>query len=244
MRFVATLALATISATVTIGAARADINYAPPPGAILDLNGQPVPSATYQLYSTTFTAQSTSTYVTFAFRNDPGFFGFDDASVTAAGSSLNLLSNPGFDTPPNDGTEQPWKDYGQVGVTYTGVILPSQGASGLTPRSGHYFWYDGSTGGYDFLYQQIATELDQTYTVQFYLSQATTQGGVPPITTFSDICTNGQTGTSCNGADALVYAGDSLPSTVPPTGTPEPETSGLLAAGIAGLAVFARRRRA
>jgi hypothetical protein len=83
------------------------------------------------------------------------------------------------------------------------------------------------------------------YTVSFYLSQVTTAFGAPTITNFSDVCTNGQSGITCNGVDALVYAGDSIPSTVPPppTGTPEPETFGLLGSGLAGLVMVLRRRR-
>jgi hypothetical protein len=45
-------------------------NCAPPPGAILDLNGTPVPHA-YQQYTTSFTATNASTNISFSFREDP-----------------------------------------------------------------------------------------------------------------------------------------------------------------------------
>src|ERR1700730_6016876 len=47
-------------------------NDPPPPGWIYDLAGTPVPHS-YTPYSTSFTATSTSTNVSFAFREDPAF---------------------------------------------------------------------------------------------------------------------------------------------------------------------------
>src|SRR6267143_5528651 len=71
-------------------------NCAPPPGAILDLNGQPVPHV-YTQFSVMFTATQASTNISFSFREDPAFLGLDDVSVTTGGGP-NLLVNGGFES--------------------------------------------------------------------------------------------------------------------------------------------------
>ena len=70
-------------------------NCAPPLGAILDLDGTPIPH-TYQQYSVNFTATQASSNISFAFREDPAFLFLDDVSVTTGGGP-NLLLNPGFE---------------------------------------------------------------------------------------------------------------------------------------------------
>ena len=76
-------------------------NHPPPAGAILDLNGTPIPGGgngtTYQQYMVDFTATFTSTAITFAFRDDPADILFKEASVTDLTThSGNLLFNGNF----------------------------------------------------------------------------------------------------------------------------------------------------
>src|SRR5208282_4898773 len=75
-------------------------NDPPPAGAILDLNGTPIPGGgndTYQQYSVGFTANVASTAITFAFREDPAFISFADVSVVDLTTpSGNLLTNGDF----------------------------------------------------------------------------------------------------------------------------------------------------
>src|SRR5215475_2075105 len=73
-------------------------NCAPPPGAILDLDGTAIPH-NYQQYSINFMATATTTNISFAFREDPAFLFLDDVSVTTGGGP-NLLLNPGFELGP------------------------------------------------------------------------------------------------------------------------------------------------
>src|SRR5215475_12387161 len=64
-------------------------NCAPPPGAILDLDGTPIPHD-YKQYSVNFVAAANSTDISFAFREDHSLLFLDDVSV-AAGMGPNLL---------------------------------------------------------------------------------------------------------------------------------------------------------
>lgn len=75
-----------------------------PAGAVLDIdNGSGGVSASYttpnqfQNYSVTFTAASEgNNYLLFAFRHDPGFWTFGNASLVEQGGSTNLLADPTF----------------------------------------------------------------------------------------------------------------------------------------------------
>ncbi|HEY1781404.1 MAG TPA: PEP-CTERM sorting domain-containing protein [Roseiarcus sp.] len=225
------------------GAAQAE-NLLPPAGPLaLNLAGQPLPTS-YTEYSASFTASSSSSIVTFVFRHDPGWFAFDDASVIASGGSTNLLSDGGF-----EGGIGSWSYFAQSGVSHTGFVGDVGTVVGGIPwsapvHSGAHDWLDGSTEGYDGLSQTIATVAGQAYEITFWLDQRLTQ----PVTAsiFKELSDNGDSGVRGNGIDALVYAGDALPSTTEPLtpSVPEPSVWVLMTVGFGflGLRVRATRR--
>ncbi len=71
------------------------------------------------------------------------------------------------------------------------------------------YWDDGATGGYDGIYQTVATTIGDTYSIGFYLNEISLTGFEPAA--FQQTCTNGNSGTHCNGADVSVFAGGSIP---------------------------------
>src|ERR1700685_3916615 len=74
-------------------------NNPPPAGAILDLNGQPITN-TDQVYTVSFAAALANTAITFAFRQDPDFLSFSNASVVDLTTpSGNLLADGQFNVP-------------------------------------------------------------------------------------------------------------------------------------------------
>lgn len=102
------IAAALLGGSALIAApAQAQLNNPPPAGSlVLDLASQPLPTA-YTFYDASFTALQASSVLTFAFRNDPGHFEFDDVTMTDNnGSATNLLGNPGFNMAgPTTGTK-------------------------------------------------------------------------------------------------------------------------------------------
>jgi hypothetical protein len=200
-------------------------NCAPPTGAIYDLNGTPVPHV-YTEYFTSFVAAQSTTNLSFSFREDPAFLSLDDVSMTTGGGP-NLVLNPGFEA--NVGTQNPtdWSYLNTFGVGAAGVVEANN------PHSGSNNWYDGAIQGYDGLTQAIATTVGATYNISFWLDDN------GPLTTFSDLSTNGNTtGTGGNGIDVLVYAG-AIPTI---SAVPEPATLTLVGFGL--VAAYRRRRRA
>lgn len=204
----------------------------PPVGAILDLNGTPLPT-TWTQYTVSFVANSASTNITFAFRNDPGFTALDDVSVTTGGGP-NLIANGGFET----GTITPGVDWTQTnifGAAFPGVV--QNGCFAFGNNSGSFDWCDGSTSAYDAITQAIATTVGDTYTITFFLNQFDSTGGGGGQTNFISSCTNGSSGVDCNANDVLVYAQNGLPARAP-----EPGTLVLLGSGLIGIAGTIRRK--
>ena len=166
-------------------------NNPPPAGAILDLNGTPIPGGgngtTYQQYTVDFAAKFTSTAVTFAFRDDPADISFNEASVTDLTTpSGNLLTNGNF-------TGGVYTDNGNpftpVGWTYANPFGSVSGGvvsntCAPDPLGNSTCWFDGAPQGYDEISQTIATTNGDNYQISFYVAESSgcsTNGG-PPAT--------------------------------------------------------------
>jgi fibronectin-binding autotransporter adhesin len=208
----------------------------PFPFAIFDLVAvNPATLPSYTEFTTSFTGDITGTeFVSFAFRDAPGFFAFDDASVIQQGdtTNTNLLTDGDFEsnTPGNVATTSPvgWQYWSQpvdnTGVGQVAASGTNQYGCNVPAHSGTYFWCDGSLEGYDALYQPIATTLGQTYNIAFWLEEDSGQNIVNPT------------------LDMLVYAGDSIPVASATTGaTPEPASLGLLGVGLLAFSLIRRR---
>lgn len=206
-------------------------NDPPPAGAILDLNGTAIPHGAAETYTVDFTAALASTDITFAFREDPAFISFSDASVTdLTNPSGNLLLNGNFSSGSGSNATD-WTYVNIYGATYGGQVSGDCGG-GLTTC-----WYDGAVQAYDAIDQVVPTTIGDEYQVSFDLNDD------GPDSTFSDLSTNGDTtDTGGNGVDALAYAQAGLP---PARGiVPEPSSMVLLSTGLAALAGALRRRMA
>jgi hypothetical protein len=119
------------------------------------------PAFGYTEYTFSFTtaAGSTSTTLTFGFREDPTYFHLDDVSVMAS----NLVVNGGFET----GDFTGWTQSGDT--SYTGV-------DSSLPHSGTYAAYLGPTGSDGFLSQTFATSPGLPYSLSYWLES---DGGTP-----------------------------------------------------------------
>jgi hypothetical protein len=220
---------AAIIASVNVAAA-AGMNNGPPPGAILDLNGNPIPHGSPTEYTVDFTASLASTAISMAFREDPAFFAVTDVSVVdLTTSSSNLLLNGDFSLGTNGGTPVDWSFQNVHGATFQGFVSIPCVFGGSSSC-----WYDGSVQAYDEISQTIATTVGNTYEISFWNQDN------GPLTTYSQLSTNGDTtDTGGNGADILVYA----TATAPPLNTPEPTTWAMMLIGFAGLGFAGYRAR-
>ena len=217
-------------------AAQADL--APPPGALIDVAAvTPTTVRAYTQFSANFIAGQATTYISFLFRRDPSYFGFDDTSVALSTGGVNLLVDPGFELA-TFGTQTPpgWGNFQQTGgIPAQGEVESGTGRGGVTARTGTYFWDDGAVGAYDGIYQQISTIVGQQYNLSFWLSNP------------NDGSPYSRTGV---GIDVLAYEGAALPdgtivtTPAPPVGrVPEPESLALLGLGAVAVAALRRRQR-
>ena len=229
-------------------------NVPPPAGAILDLSGTPIPGGgngtTFQTYTVNFVANITSTAITFAFREDPAFISFENASVVdLTTSSGNLLTNGDFTggthvdaATGNNAVPNGWIYTNMYGAAAGGVIdAPCPHAGGPTTNC----WYDGAVQAYDAISQTITTVVGHNYRISFSISDdssCSTNGGAP--CNFSRLSTNGNTtGTGGNGIDVLAYAQAGLPAAGGGPTVPAPNSLVLIAIGLSLVCAWTYRRK-
>jgi hypothetical protein len=204
------------AALLLSGRAYAGMNLGPPAGALLDLNGTLIPKAYLQYTTPSFTASSTTTDISFAFRDDPAFLFLDDVTM----SNGAVVVNGGFEQGPLFATAPTGWTFSDLGAGAGGAV------DNAMPHSGNNE-YDGfAAGAYDLITQTITTVPGQSYTISFWLDEDSGQ------TTFSSVSTGNNAG-----IDLLVY------ESATPLGTPEPASLTLLGLGVAGIAGYAWRRR-
>jgi hypothetical protein len=120
----------------------------------------------FQNYSFTYTpGQTGSQYVQLAFRQDPAYWTVTNVSLTAGGSSTNLLQNGNF---ASGGTITAQTNNGPMTVntpTYWGVAYQSGIYPGAAGNWSPGQWYDGAVGSFDAIYQGVSLTAGVTYTV-------------------------------------------------------------------------------
>jgi hypothetical protein len=165
-----------------------------------DNNGSPPTSGLdYQGYSYAFTATASQDYISFLFRNDPGYSYLDTVKLTVHNGNTNLLTDGGFDSGPQASPNQ------TVPVGWSAINAPSLTSAGAIstnlPQAGTYDWQDGAVGGYDGLDQGVALTVGTTYTLSFELAVAVDTSQGSPDTNGDD-----------NGIDTQVWVGPSAQS--------------------------------
>jgi hypothetical protein len=164
-------------------------------------------------------------------RDDSQTFLLDDISVTdQTNPSGNLIVNGGFE----DGLNFAPAPNGWTHLTFG----PTSGgeARDANARTGTYAYLDSTRSAYDGISQAIATQIGDVYTIDFWFNAETDFYGKQ----FQQVSDNGNSGSTGNGFDLLVYAGK-IPTMAAATGAPEPASAALFSAGLIGL--YMRRRR-
>ena len=192
---------------------------------------------TYQLFSYTWTAPTTGAdYIGLAFRQDPGYWSVGSLSLTAAGSSANLLNNGNLQYGGNSsvGLQAPadwgiWYQSGTVPAAAGYWYAPGTGWMGSTTAglgvntgtSGS--WIDGAVGSYDGIYQGFNATAGTTYTFKFY-SAGTQPYSNPSIMVgvYAGACGAGQSIFNCTPANSPFTAAATPQQTQGTGGAPSP----------------------
>jgi hypothetical protein len=203
---------------------------------------------TYVNYNYSFTAPTTGVdYFGVAIRQDPGYWGIGNFSITAGSSSTNLLLNPNL-------------QYGGTTNTQYGLQAPAnwgiwyQSAAGAPPAAGMYYapgqgwmgtytgglgvntstagtWIDGAVGTFDGIYQGINVRAGTTYNFSFSLNG--TQSSSNPsieIGAYAGACASGSNIFTCTPAASSGFTAAATPAQTQGTGgapiPPPPPSSG------------------
>jgi len=204
---------------------------------------------TYVNFSYSFTAPTTGVdYFGLAIRQDPGYWGVGNFSLTAGSNSTNLLLNPNL-------------QYGGTTNTQYGLQAPAnwgiwyQSSAGAPPAAGQYYapgsgwmgtytgglgvntstagtWIDGAVGTFDGIYQGVSVRAGTTYNFSFSLN-GTQRSNNPSIAigAYAGSCASGSTVFSCTPAASSGFTAAATPAQTQGTGgapipPPPPPSSG------------------
>jgi hypothetical protein len=235
----------------TLGLSAAPVaaqNYAPPPGAVMDLNGKPLPVASDPLYtSAPFTGSDGENAVTFVFRDDYAFIDFSNVVLIdlTTGSTTNLLVNGDFSGgthTSNGNLETPtgWTYINPNPVT-SDVFVAGNFSNSCV--GGGKCWADGTAQGYDELSQSVLMNSQDSYQISF--DATATAALLTSNSIWSSVSSNGDgTDFAGNGVDILAYIGSVGAFTAPPPPAPVPELStwAMMLLGFAGLGFTGYRK--
>jgi hypothetical protein len=116
-------------------------------------------SFSYQQYVYSYTAISTTTILSFAFRQDPSFWAMDDVYVIDTVTSQTINSDPSFES----GTSNCCSTCNPSGSSSAGVVTTG------CANTGSYCYYDGSVGNPDYLIITLTTVSGRLYSISFWL---------------------------------------------------------------------------
>jgi len=189
----------------------------------------------YTQYIYNITADSSTTILTFLFRQDPTYWGFDNISLKDSFGN-ELMVNGGFETGDTTG----WLQVRQQGLAMDGVVVPSTvGTTADDSEEENYYWVDGEVEGVDGLAQAIATVTGQTYTLSFWLAGS---GGSSSGSQFASFDAWSGAPVSTFGGKVMLY--NSQPTADLIAGiAPLPEPSTLAQTSLGGLAMLWQFRR-
>jgi hypothetical protein len=191
---------------------------------------------TFVNYSYSFTAPTTGVdYFGIAIRQDPGYWGIGNFSITSGSSTTNLFQNPNL-------------QYGGTTNTQYGLQAPAdwgiwyQSGNGAPPAAGQYYapgqgwmgtytgglgvntstagsWIDGAVGTFDGIYQGIRVTAGTTYNFGFSLN-GTNSSSNPSIEigAYAGACASGSTIFTCTPSPASGFTADATPADTQGTG--------------------------
>jgi len=198
---------------------------------------------TYVNYNYSFTAPTTGVdYFGVAIRQDPGYWGIGNFSITTGTSLTNLLQNPNL-------------QYGGTTNTQYGLQAPAdwgiwyQSAAGAPPAAGMYYapgqgwmgsytgglgvntstagtWIDGAVGTFDGIYQGINVTSGITYNFSFSLNgtQTSTNPSIE-IGAYAGPCSAGTNPFTCTPSSSSGFTAAATPAQTQGTGGAPPPTS-------------------
>ncbi|CAF3565136.1 unnamed protein product [Rotaria socialis] len=126
---------------------------------VFSLNNSP--PFDFQFYSIPYTAIAEQTMITFAFRQDPGYWAIDDISMRENKTGIEVLQNGDFENE----VFALFSYCNQQGINVTSTAYPSNNQS----HSGTYAFVDFTANAPDYISQMLTLTIGNIYNISFFL---------------------------------------------------------------------------